>query len=93
MPDFPDVPTLKELGVDVTYTAFYGLGAIKGTPPEVTKALEDAFNKAFKSPELQADFQRIGLEAQYLDAKEFKRFLDTELEKVRVVMGLLDKRK
>ena len=91
--DLPDVPTLKELGIDVTYTAFYGIGALKGTPPEVSRALEDAFTKAFNSPEFQSDLRKVGLEPQYLDAKDFRRFLDEEVTKLRVVMDLFDKRK
>jgi putative tricarboxylic transport membrane protein len=45
-PAFADVPTSKELGLDITLPQFRGIVARKGTPPERVKALGDAFRKA-----------------------------------------------
>lgn len=88
--DMPDVPTLKELGIDITYGGFYGLGAPKGIAPEVAKTLEAAYTKAFKSPELGAELKKLGLEPMFLNAAEFKTFLDQGVEKVRTVVKLIE---
>ncbi len=50
-PAFPDVPTSRELGFDVTLPQFRGIVAKKGTPPERVKALADAFIRAMDSPQ------------------------------------------
>ena len=50
-PAFPDVPTSKELGFDVTLPQFRGIVARKGTPPERVQKLGDAFGKAIETPQ------------------------------------------
>ena len=45
---FPDVPTLKELGVDIVQASPFGLGAPKNTPAPVVKRLHDAFKAAME---------------------------------------------
>jgi tripartite-type tricarboxylate transporter receptor subunit TctC len=50
-PAFRDVPTSKELGIDITLPQFRGIVAKKGTPPERVTALADAFRKAMDTPQ------------------------------------------
>jgi tripartite-type tricarboxylate transporter receptor subunit TctC len=50
-PAFADVPTSKELGIDLTLPQFRGIVARKGTPPERVKVLADAFRKAMETPQ------------------------------------------
>ena len=49
-PGFPDVPSSKELGIDITLPQFRGIVAKKGTPPDRVKALADAFLTAMETP-------------------------------------------
>jgi tripartite-type tricarboxylate transporter receptor subunit TctC len=48
----PNVPTLKEQGVNVLYGLARGVGLPKGTPPMTVKFWSDAFAKAAKNPAL-----------------------------------------
>ncbi|MBI4592716.1 MAG: tripartite tricarboxylate transporter substrate binding protein [Candidatus Rokubacteria bacterium] len=50
-PAFPDVPTSKELGVDLTLPQFRGIVARKGTPPDRIQKLAEAFTKAMDTPQ------------------------------------------
>jgi tripartite-type tricarboxylate transporter receptor subunit TctC len=50
-PAFPDVPTSREIGVDLTLPQFRGIVARKGTPADRVKALADAFQKAMETPQ------------------------------------------
>jgi tripartite-type tricarboxylate transporter receptor subunit TctC len=50
-PAFADVPSSKELGLDITLPQFRGIVAKKGTPPERVQALADAFKKAMDTPQ------------------------------------------
>lgn len=45
-PDFPEVPTLKELGYPVSLDFISGVLAPKGLPPDIKAKLLDAFRKA-----------------------------------------------
>ena len=49
-PAFPDVPTAKELGIDLTLPQFRGIVVRKGTPPERIQAMGEAFRKAMDTP-------------------------------------------
>lgn len=49
-PFAPDVPTLKEMGVDASYDFLYSIFAPKGTPQENIRILSDAFQKALADP-------------------------------------------
>ncbi len=50
-PAFPDVPSAKELGLDITLPQFRGLVTRTGAPPERVKALADAFARAMQTPQ------------------------------------------
>jgi len=50
-PAFPDVPTTKELGIDLTLPQFRGIVARTGTPPERLQAMADAFRRAMDTPQ------------------------------------------
>ncbi len=51
---FPDVPTAKELGFDITLPQFRGLVARRGTPSERIRTLADAFRRATETPQWKA---------------------------------------
>jgi tripartite-type tricarboxylate transporter receptor subunit TctC len=54
LPSLPDVPTMAELGYpQVTVSNWLGVIAPKGTPPEVVKKINDAFNKALALPDMR----------------------------------------
>jgi tripartite-type tricarboxylate transporter receptor subunit TctC len=48
---FRDIPTLKELGYDISYvTIRHVLEGPPNTPPHIVRIVEDAFSKAVKEP-------------------------------------------
>ena len=80
---YPDLPTLKEQGVDAEFYFDYMSFVPVGTPAEVIKVIEDAWISAAKDPEckkeLNAGWMIPTLTAgasfdQYLD-KQFKQFM------------------
>jgi len=50
-PAFPDVPSSKELGFDITLPQFRGIVARTGVPAERVQVLADAFRKAMDTPQ------------------------------------------
>ena len=60
----PDVPTLKESGIDAFAhaNAWYGAFVPAGTPKATVLALEKAFMAAVQQPQVQSQLQRAGLE-------------------------------
>ena len=50
-PAFADVPTTRELGIELTLPQFRGIVARKGTPSERVAAMAEAFRKAMDTPQ------------------------------------------
>ncbi|MGV3570957.1 MAG: Bug family tripartite tricarboxylate transporter substrate binding protein [Ramlibacter sp.] len=71
---FPDVPTLKELGIDIVQNSPFGIGAPRDTPPDVTKKLHDAFKKAMEDPAYVAALARYDMAPNYMDQQQYARF-------------------
>jgi tripartite-type tricarboxylate transporter receptor subunit TctC len=71
---FPDVPTLKELGIDVVQNSPFGIGAPRGTPPETVKKLHDAFKKAMEEPSYVQSLARYDMLPIYMDSAQYTRF-------------------
>jgi len=70
----PDIPTLKELNLDIEYYVWVGLFAPKGTPEPVISRLRKAVNQAAHSPQYTDVLQRVGLDLAYLDQPDFVSF-------------------
>jgi tripartite-type tricarboxylate transporter receptor subunit TctC len=77
-PAFPDVPTLKELGYDVENYVWSGVFAPKGMPGPVMATLQKAIAAAVKAPEFVTAMEKIRVPIAYLDATEFKAFIDQD---------------
>ena len=73
--DFPDAPTLKELGYDVVVDAPNGIGAPKGLEAAVEKRLREAFKAAASSPEFTAACDKIDAPLMYLDGPDYAAYV------------------
>jgi tripartite-type tricarboxylate transporter receptor subunit TctC len=62
---FPDVPTAKELGWDVSYGVWYMLLAPKGTPAPIMQHVHDAAKAAIDDPKFAADMANRGIDVHY----------------------------
>jgi tripartite-type tricarboxylate transporter receptor subunit TctC len=77
----PDVPTMRELGYDVTYYLWVGLFAPKNTPAPILAALTAAIDKAAASPQFIEPLTNVGLEPSYLNAADFTKFWDEDIRR------------
>lgn len=77
--ELPDVPTMAEAGVrDVVVTAWFGLIAPAGTPPEVIDKLYAATRDVVRSPDISGRFKSMGGQAGGNTPAEFSAFIDQE---------------
>ena len=85
----PDVPTMKELGVEgVEVPVWYALLAPAGTPREVIKALAAAAIKAAHAPDLSKRILDKGEEPVGNTPEEFEKMLRAEVAKYAEVVKL-----
>ena len=84
----PDVPTLKECGIDLIYGSWRALAAPKGTPAEVVSYLEDLFLQAANTEEFQAFCQKNGFVIDILDKAGFEERFRAQEQVIKTVCEL-----
>ena len=92
----PDVPTLKELGIDAEYFIWAGLLAPRATPPALQQTLRNAVRQTVEDPEFRAAMAKVETPISYLDAPEFQKFWDADAIKLAEAVkrtGLVEQRK
>ena len=76
----PDVPTLRELGVDMATGSWFGVFAPKGTPAPIVNKLNDAIVKILDAPQINSRLVAQGAEPVPMNVEEFSRFVRHEYE-------------
>jgi len=92
LPNFPNVPTLKELGYDFVSDTIHGIVGPAGLPPDVVKKLEAAFTKGIETPEFKMAQEKLSLTPVYYDSKEFDRHLKehwVKMQKIFIETGVI----
>ena len=89
---FPEVPTLKELGLNWTMGAWRGIGIPKGTPDDIVKVLEKSLEKAVASAEFKKFMLDNGFGILWKPAAEHGKFMaegDKEMGVLMKEVGLV----
>ena len=77
MPALPDVPTLKELGYDISLSVFRGIVAPKNISEEAKKYYRDMAKKLSESESWNKDYlEKNTIAAGYLDSDDFGKYLE-----------------
>jgi tripartite-type tricarboxylate transporter receptor subunit TctC len=90
-PGFPDVPTAREQGFDVSLEAWRGIAVPKGTPKAVIAALEEAIRKTVTTEEFKTANERLGVRAAFMPAGEFGALIakeDADMGRLMQAIGL-----
>ena len=86
-PDLPDVPTMRELGLDELALEFWaGMWAPAATPADVVDKLNAATNAALQSPEMMASMKKLGFELRIGSARDFAAFVAAEIPRWTAVV-------
>ena len=75
LPDYPDVKTAKEEGIDMVVKKFRGIVGPKGLPADVIQAWEAAVTKALLDPEFQKWYKAGSLIPAFMTHDEFTTFM------------------
>jgi tripartite-type tricarboxylate transporter receptor subunit TctC len=90
----PDVPTLKEVGYDMTFALERGIVAPKGTPREVIDMWAGIIKQAVDNPSLQAAMDAKGTGLRFQGPDEFRAYADkiySDYEAVAIEIGMYKK--
>jgi len=85
--DLPDVPTMKELGLDQLSLEFWdGVWAPAGVPADIVEKLNAAINAALQSPEMIASMKQLGFESRIGSPQDFAAFVAAEIPRWTAVV-------
>jgi tripartite-type tricarboxylate transporter receptor subunit TctC len=75
LPQFPDVQTVREQGIDLSVRKFRGLAGPKGMPPQVIAAWEAAVPRLLADPAYKKIYTKNGLEPGFIAHREYVTFM------------------
>jgi tripartite-type tricarboxylate transporter receptor subunit TctC len=73
--EFPNVPTLKELGYNFVNDEIFLVGVPKGTPSAIVKRLEEAFKKAMEDQAFLQTAAKMDILPNYQSGDEVAKYL------------------
>jgi tripartite-type tricarboxylate transporter receptor subunit TctC len=73
----PNVPTFKEVGIDLISGSSRGLAFPADVPPEIVAKVSEAVAKAMADPEYVAKAEQAGVPLSYMGPEEYGEFLKT----------------
>ena len=86
-PQFPNVPTLTDLGYKQDmFSAWFALYAPAGVPEEVKKVLVTAIEKAVKTPELKPKMEKLGFIVEHKPPAEHLKLMKEEYESASAIV-------
>lgn len=82
LPDYPDVPTFREIGFpDLVAVTWFSLSGPAGVPADIVNRLNTEVRRALQSPEVREKLRPEGIEPGALNPKEFTDFVATEFKR------------
>jgi len=82
----PDIPTVKELGINAEYYGWVGIMAPKDTPRPIVEKLREATAKVAQDKTFIEMIEKPGDEVQFLSGDELAKWMDEESK----IIGALD---
>ena len=89
LPQYPDVPTVKEQGYGDPYSIWFGAFVPAKTPDDVVKKLSEVFFKVMAMDEIQQIIEKVGVIAHPTGPEEARTQMDSELAAFGEIMKQL----
>jgi len=87
-PNFPDLPTLKENGIDWSSGTWRGLLVPRGTSKEIINLLYEACNEIAQTVEFKDFMKKTGFGIRIMNPEEFEKFAREQDQTWKVILEL-----
>ena len=77
--NWPDVPTLREVGIDMVSNSPFGIAGPKGMDSAVVKIIHDAFKKGAGDPAYLEATAKLDQEPAYMNSDDYRRYAAAQL--------------
>jgi tripartite-type tricarboxylate transporter receptor subunit TctC len=84
--NWPSVPTVKELGIDVVSNAAYGIAGPKGLDPAIVRVLHDAFKTGMEQRSFVEILQKFEQEPVYRSSADYHDYVMNEIAEQRRIV-------
>ena len=94
LPDFPDVPTLKELGYDVVATTWFTISGPAGLPKDIVDKVNREIGVVVMKPDVQQRLRQDGLVPEVMSVEQLRKHIEAETARWKPVverLGLIGK--
>jgi len=88
--DFPELPTFKELGIDISIGTWRGISVPKDTPDEIVQILADGFSKAAQENQFKDIIKKLGLGYKIEQPEEFGQAVKQSDEFFKIMIPQLN---
>jgi tripartite-type tricarboxylate transporter receptor subunit TctC len=85
-PEYPNVPTFREQGIDAVQMSYAGMIAPKGTPEPILDLLETNCRKAIDSAPFKRAVEQYGIVVDYRGRKDFAKLLAGEYDSLGKIL-------
>jgi len=90
----PEVPTMQEQGFkDFNVVNWFGAWLPAGTPPQIVARLQSEIAKTLQEPDIQKEFDTLGLRGVGSSPEDFARFVAKDAETAREIARRIEGRK
>jgi tripartite-type tricarboxylate transporter receptor subunit TctC len=86
LPDYPNVPTFKDVGYDLVATNWFGLAGPAGLPPDIVSKVNGVINAGMTQPENQERIHQEGMIVTPMDVNAFQAFVQNEAQRWKPVI-------
>lgn len=87
--NWPNVPTLRETGIDMVSNSPFGIAGPKGMDPKVVKILHDAFKQGLEDPAYIESMAKLDQEPAYMSSDQYRKFaLEQLVEQKKLIEDL-----
>jgi tripartite-type tricarboxylate transporter receptor subunit TctC len=84
---WPNVPNLKDTGLDITESTPFGLGGPAGMDPKVVQVIYDAYRKALHDPQHIKFLQQYDMELFELGPADYTKWVMREIDRQQQLVG------
>lgn len=83
---WPDVPTLKEVGIDIVSNSPFGIAGPKGMDGQAMRVLHDAFRKGMQEPSYRDTMAKFDQEEFYLNSADYAAFARQQIAEQKQII-------
>ncbi|MBM3554448.1 MAG: tripartite tricarboxylate transporter substrate binding protein, partial [Alphaproteobacteria bacterium] len=87
--NWPTVPTLKEIGIDMVSNSPFGIAGPKGMDPKAVQVLHDAFRKGMQETSYLEAIAKIDMENDYKSTADYAKYAMDKIAEERDIIARL----